>query len=137
MRRRPPRSTHTDTLFPYTTLFRSHRRARRRRPAAAQLRRRCLSLSRSRRPDRCRQDGRRQDGGRQETPLEERGGPPMRVGLTYDLRDDYLALGGFSETDLAEFESPDTIEDRKSVVTGKSVERRVDLGGRRYYEKKK
>src|SRR3546814_14633699 len=25
MRRRPPRSTLTDTLFPYTTLFRSHR----------------------------------------------------------------------------------------------------------------
>src|SRR3546814_10190289 len=25
MRRRPPRSTRTDTLFPYTTLFRSHR----------------------------------------------------------------------------------------------------------------
>src|SRR3546814_2510858 len=24
--RRPPRSTRTDTLFPYTTLFRSHRR---------------------------------------------------------------------------------------------------------------
>src|SRR3546814_11361124 len=24
MRRRPPRSTRTDTLFPYTTLFRSH-----------------------------------------------------------------------------------------------------------------
>src|SRR3546814_8188097 len=30
MRRRPPRSTRTDTLFPYTTLFRS-RDARRRR----------------------------------------------------------------------------------------------------------
>src|SRR3546814_1932760 len=28
MIRRPPRSTRTDTLFPYTTLFRSHRRAR-------------------------------------------------------------------------------------------------------------
>src|SRR3546814_13837997 len=109
MRRRPPRSTHTDTLFPYTTLFRSHRRARRRRPAAAQLRRRCLSLSRSRRPDRCRQDGRRQDGGRQETPLEERGGQPMRVGLTYDLRDDYLAIGGLSETALGGFDSPETI----------------------------
>src|SRR3546814_5147314 len=27
MRRRPPRSTRTDTLFPYTTLFRSHGRA--------------------------------------------------------------------------------------------------------------
>src|SRR3546814_13690319 len=25
MLRRPPRSTRTDTLFPYTTLFRSHR----------------------------------------------------------------------------------------------------------------
>src|SRR3546814_20110536 len=32
MIRRPPRSTRTDTLFPYTTLFRS-RGARRRRPA--------------------------------------------------------------------------------------------------------
>src|SRR3546814_17904861 len=28
MIRRPPRSTRTDTLFPYTTLFRSSRRAR-------------------------------------------------------------------------------------------------------------
>src|SRR3546814_5791020 len=28
MIRRPPRSTRTDTLFPYTTLFRSHRQAR-------------------------------------------------------------------------------------------------------------
>src|SRR3546814_3923654 len=27
MIRRPPRSTRTDTLFPYTTLFRSHRPA--------------------------------------------------------------------------------------------------------------
>src|SRR3546814_14548613 len=33
MRRRPPRSTRTDTLFPYTTLFRSQAR-----PAAAQSR---------------------------------------------------------------------------------------------------
>src|SRR3546814_7941199 len=30
MIRRPPRSTRTDTLFPYTTLFRSVRHARRR-----------------------------------------------------------------------------------------------------------
>src|SRR3546814_3646117 len=29
MTRRPPGSTRTDTLFPYTTLFRSHRKARR------------------------------------------------------------------------------------------------------------
>src|SRR3546814_15734305 len=33
MIRRPPRSTRTDTLFPYTTLFRSSRRAGRRRVA--------------------------------------------------------------------------------------------------------
>src|SRR3546814_2546341 len=35
MRRRPPRSTRTDTLFPYTTLFRSllHTRGRGRNPA--------------------------------------------------------------------------------------------------------
>src|SRR3546814_2440224 len=30
MIRRPPRSTRTDTLFPYTTLFRSHRGVQRR-----------------------------------------------------------------------------------------------------------
>src|SRR3546814_19449771 len=37
MMRRPPLSTRTDTLFPYTTLVRSHRRVRRR-PVAPALR---------------------------------------------------------------------------------------------------
>src|SRR3546814_4124973 len=37
MIRRPPRSTRTDTLFPYTTLFRSHRAALHPRPEAAAL----------------------------------------------------------------------------------------------------
>src|SRR3546814_7789461 len=48
MIRRPPRSTRTDTLFPYTTLFRSrHNRPRRR---AGSTRRNCLSTAaRSRR----------------------------------------------------------------------------------------
>src|SRR3546814_9982290 len=32
MRRRPPRSTRTDTLFPYTTLFRSRRAVAQHRP---------------------------------------------------------------------------------------------------------
>src|SRR3546814_5932020 len=40
MIRRPPRSTRTDTLFPYTTLFRSRRRSR----AVARRRRRCASF---------------------------------------------------------------------------------------------
>src|SRR3546814_6906279 len=35
MIRRPPRSTRTDTLFPYTTLFRSLRQARRDRQGGA------------------------------------------------------------------------------------------------------
>src|SRR3546814_7832740 len=42
MIRRPPRSTRTDTLFPYTTLFRSHR------PAAAQRSRAVLERPRAR-----------------------------------------------------------------------------------------
>src|SRR3546814_1552393 len=36
MIRRPPRSTRTDTLFPYTTLYRSHRRLRAQRGARRQ-----------------------------------------------------------------------------------------------------
>src|SRR3546814_2125271 len=38
MIRRPPRSTRTDTLFPYTTLFRSHQRKARRGRGARVLR---------------------------------------------------------------------------------------------------
>src|SRR3546814_5309260 len=49
MMRRPPRSTRTDTLFPYTTLFRSIARAavrRRRLGGARRLGRRCRGLGR-------------------------------------------------------------------------------------------
>src|SRR3546814_3012083 len=51
MIRRPPRSTRTDTLFPYTTLFRSGRGlCRRRRDEHALCRRRgCRRLARGRR----------------------------------------------------------------------------------------
>src|SRR3546814_8441578 len=49
MIRRPPRSTRTDTLFPYTTLFRSMQRSLhlgKRMPAASTLlRRACLVVS--------------------------------------------------------------------------------------------
>src|SRR3546814_2694309 len=37
MIRRPPRSTRTDTLFPYTTLFRSTRELRVQRPVLVEL----------------------------------------------------------------------------------------------------
>src|SRR3546814_5509195 len=41
MLRRPPRSTRTDTLFPYTTLFRSHRHRRDAAGGGRQARRGC------------------------------------------------------------------------------------------------
>src|SRR3546814_6733891 len=49
MIRRPPRSTRTDTLFPYTTLFRSRRPARTWKPRPAKAcRRDCKRHSRRR-----------------------------------------------------------------------------------------
>src|SRR3546814_12957404 len=50
MIRRPPRSTRTDTFFPYTTLFRSPRVAVETRPPALPLPSRCLGLGRPVRP---------------------------------------------------------------------------------------
>src|SRR3546814_7970595 len=55
MIRRPPRSTRTDTLFPYTTLFRSSRRSRaprstRRRRSSRTKRPRCAAAKRPQRP---------------------------------------------------------------------------------------
>src|SRR3546814_4997956 len=54
MIRRPPRSTRTDTLFPYTTLFLSHHRRCVHRLAAGDL-----ALSRPGLPDRAEQPARR------------------------------------------------------------------------------
>src|SRR3546814_7107823 len=59
MIRRPPRSTRTDTLFPYTTLFRSRRRcwtdkeaaSRRRRPCPSQRHAPLLSFQAPSQPD--------------------------------------------------------------------------------------
>src|SRR3546814_7946255 len=53
MIRRPPRSTRTDTLFPYTTLFRSRGRSRisRRTEAPARAARASVPATRGVRPD--------------------------------------------------------------------------------------
>src|SRR3546814_13294488 len=102
MIRRPPRSTRTDTLFPYTTLFRSTSStwrwptsrcasARRRRPRATSTWPRS-----SRRPK-----------------------SPTR-------RRSIRATASSARTRTS---------DRKSVVLGKSVSVRVDLGGRRIIKK--
>src|SRR3546814_8273093 len=50
MRRRPPRSTRTDTLFPYPTLFRSHLRGNAQRaPSRLRYEHRLHRLARARR----------------------------------------------------------------------------------------
>ena len=49
----------------------------------------------------------------------------MRIGMTYDLRDDYRAAGTYSEEALAEFDSPETIDALEAALlaTGHGVER--------------
>src|SRR3546814_1939666 len=79
MIRRPPRSTRTDTLFPYTTLFRSHRRRRCPRPDPGAGR--CL-LGRFR--DRLRQPGGRPfharcPAGERHLQARDRQGPYLRL----------------------------------------------------------
>src|SRR3546814_19518570 len=92
MIRRPPRSTRTDTLFPYTTLCRSRDRCRDR-PHLRRLPSRSLPR------------------------------PGVRPCSGASVADGILA--------------PSLERDRKSVVKGKSVSVRVDLGGRRIIKKKK
>src|SRR3546814_13781569 len=115
MIRRPPRSTRTDTLFPYTTLFRSHERGHgnlrpHHRAGLRQENRRRLAGADSQRPDgdprlswRTR---RRREGG--------------RVMLSVSGLHTYYGA----------------VQDRKSGEEGKSVSVRVDLGGRRIIKKK-
>src|SRR3546814_17204600 len=113
--RRPPGSTRTDTLFPYTTRFRSGRRRTRR------IRTR---------------------GG---TCPHGRGG---RAGRSESCRGPIIGLEHFTSgalegapagflTRLLADRAARGGGDRKSVVSGKSVSVRVDLGGRRIIKKKK
>src|SRR3546814_15672398 len=108
MKRRPPRSTRTDTLFPYTTLFRS--------PG--------LSCQLRGQPS-CRPAGPGSRTPRNPEPREclrevldrQRRGAAHRAAYREGRRQYY--------------------KDRKSVVEGRSVSVRVDLGGRRIIKKKK
>src|SRR3546814_18904858 len=81
MRRRPPRSTRTDTLFPYTTLFRSP-------PARRDDRRAVRRLPDAWTPDR-RSAGDRGDArqGRGARPARCRDGAVAREGLAAGDRD--------------------------------------------------
>src|SRR3546814_18501735 len=111
MRRRPPRSTRTDTLFPYTTLFRSSSRTF----GSSALN--SSGIDRS---------------GYTFSGLVN-GGSGRIYGLEAAAQ---LQLEPWTESlGLPNFMGG--FGDRKSVVSGKSVSVRVDLGGRRLINKKK
>src|SRR3546814_13161241 len=116
MIRQPPRATRTDTLFPYTTLFRSQQT-----PIARRVvERRALARDALRSAD-----------------LH----PEARVLHELEQETEGLLLdpgAGVDAPPVIDDQGPGqpAQEDRKSVVEGKSVSVRVDLGGRRYIKKK-
>src|SRR3546814_21163166 len=120
MIRRPPRSTRTDTLFPYTTLFRSTLNF-----AVSYLDSKYLNFPGAAcTPDQMAAPGQTvcvQDLSGTRTPLSSKWSG--NAGIEYRKPVGNLELTG-------------RVEDRKSVVSGKSVSVRVDLGGRRCIKKK-
>src|SRR3546814_13894275 len=123
----PPRSTRTDTLLPYTTLFRSHRGDRSAaevRPATRAGRGRLDEDDRLRYPRAPRLGDRDERGVRC-------GGDVERVAAESAVAT-HPAL-----TRAAHHRGGGPDRDRTSVVEGKSVPVRVDLGGRRTLKKKK
>src|SRR3546814_17562142 len=113
MIRRPPRSTRTDTLVPYTTLFRSTRRHRYRNDGAEPVARPAVPGPAF--------DGRRRL-------------PYRAVSQGRLCRAQPEAAARIADRGQA---VPLRALDRKSVVSGKSVSVRVDLGGRGIIKKKK
>src|SRR3546814_13884997 len=129
MIRRPPRSTRTDTLFPYTTLFRSASR-------------RCLTQSTASSPPiskRNIEDCRRASP----SPSIAAGGDDkLSHARTAHMATAWRCLDrgvGVEPCRPLHWRSHGTgpLQDRTSVVSGKSVSARVDLGGRRIIKKKK
>src|SRR3546814_20989850 len=112
MIRRPPRATRTDTLFPFTTLFRS-------------------DGTRHIVPSELLAAGAYQLGGL----------PAMAAGLLDQVESEHDGVrlyASFLRADLddAVRRAGRFWRDRKSVVSGKSVSVRVDRGGRRLIKKK-
>src|SRR3546814_17492479 len=129
MIRRPPRSTRTDTLFPYTTLFRSDARGhalRGRLPVPGP------------------------DGGRRGTVSRQPGSAPHQPDRRRALREEPEgrrappATHGVQDmgrqagtTDGGDASSPGGSGERKSGEWGQSMSGRRNLGGRRNIKKKK
>src|SRR3546814_19984660 len=119
MIRRPPRSTRKDTLFPYTTLFRSR--------GAQDRQHQVEAFTGAIGPEGLTEVllvvGKAGIGGDVEQTEHANGGIDEEAGEG-DLRPLQVAL-----------EEAVGQRDRKSVVSGKSVSGRVDLGGRRIIKK--
>src|SRR3546814_14896108 len=111
MIRRPPRSTRTDTLFPYTTLFRSTLQGNLAYSAFSRM----LDVSNL-------------DLAVQGTVRQNKLGLPAIKNLNASVAIPELKV----DRSRSEFRVQ---KDRKSVVEGKSVSVRVDLGGRRIIKK--
>src|SRR3546814_13347842 len=126
--RRPPRSTRTDTLFPYTTLFRSDGLWRRGPEAQEAARRRGAAGSRTAQilQGLCGVDG------MDEPPLSARAQAACAVGGTRRLRRGAAAA---SAPPAAHARAARTA--RQSLVTGPVVTVRGDLGDRRIRTQKK
>src|SRR3546814_11133577 len=118
MIRRPPRSTRTDTLFPYTTLFRSQRKQDSNSVTRAAFSREAADFRRQAMIDAT------------AACLAEKGVAGtsvrsicMRAGVSSGLLRHY-------------FDGVGALIDWKSVVLGKSVSSRLNLGGRRIIKNK-
>src|SRR3546814_17562639 len=135
MIRRPPRSTRTDTLFPYTTLFRSMSQARLTEPALTALDSVGLEPRAHTRASDMAHGQQRQ----LELAMVLAGQPKLL------LLDEPMA--GMSQAESSQMTELLAnlkgrygivlVADRKRVVWGKSVSVRVDLGGSRRIKKKK
>src|SRR3546814_14610592 len=135
MRRRPPRSTRTDTLFPYTTLFRSiHPRTLRQRSPAAAARHagspalQLLDALRGRFADAAAGD---------EADPESRRTRHAGAAAAAGTRNRRWRVQGLSRSEPEDASRLRRRRDRKSVVEGKGVAVSGDLGGGRYVKKKK
>src|SRR3546814_13832615 len=121
MIRRPPKSTRTDTLFPYTTLFRSRQPIYPKGAIGVEHdfhHVRVFERGGDQRPHRCAQH--------LDATVERRGAHGLRSGA-HDAR--YCACAADAASSIRT--GSGCSSDRKSVVEGKSVSVSVDLGGGR------
>src|SRR3546814_18540972 len=129
MIRRPPRSTRTDTLFPYTTLFRSLRRDSDLGTLMPTLPVRAVALASWRLEDQWITAVRLTNSGGGWIPLD----PRVLQGDFLPATFQHEALGprGTPEDSTVMY-----LLDRQSVVSGTSVSVRVDLRVRRFQQNK-